>query len=312
MAWRTLLVQGEGRLNVRNSQLILWGSEGEATVAIEELSVVILDTQAVTITSALLQRLCEGGATALICDEKHMPSGLLVPFHQHTRLSETAFDQSEWSLPFKKRVWQAVVRRKVENQAKCLDLLDIDGGDLLRKTALKTASGDTGHVEARCAQIYWKLLFGGGFTRTGHREPDPDRLNGALNYGYAVVRSAVARSLTAHGLLPCFGVHHKSKLNSFNLADDFIEPLRPLVDLAVYRLAEGWAKEEGQELRREDRTALAALLGKQVSMEGEMHSILRSSDLMAQSLIRAGSAGDAGLLCLPRLAERCGDEQGRG
>lgn len=302
MAWRTLLVENQGRLKVKDRQLLLGGEKGEFTVAMEELAVVVFDGCAASVTTKVLTGLCKEGGAALFCDEKHMPTGMMLPFHTHTRQTKVANEQNQWSEPFKKRIWQAVVRKKVENQATCLDSLGIEGSKTLLGMTGVIASGDSGNIEARAAQYYWKRLFGDRFKRAGWRNPDPDRQNAALNYGYAVARAAVARSLVAHGLLPCFGIHHESTLNAYNLADDLLEPLRPLVDKTVKMLSLEWP--EGEEtLTREDRLALASLGGKQVRMNGECHAMIRAADLMAQSLVRAGEAKTAALIILPEMIE---------
>lgn len=300
MAWRTLLVESEGKLKTRDRQLILGGDGGAFSVAMEELAVVVFDGPAASVSTSVLAGLCKEGSVALFCDEKHMPAGLMLPFHQHTRQTKVASEQNLWSEPFKKRVWQTVVRRKIENQGACLEALEVEGFEVLTKMAGEVASGDPGNIEARAAQYYWKRLFGPEFRRAGWRHPDPNRQNAALNYGYAVLRAAVARSLVAYGLLPCFGVHHDSNLNAFNLADDFLEPLRPMVDFAVKNLSRDWPEEEPA-LSKVDRTALASLGGKQVKIDGGCYTIIRATDLMAQALVRAGAGKTASLLLLPEF-----------
>lgn len=302
MAWRTLLIQRESRLRAKNRQLICDDGHHPGSVAMEELAVVILDTPAVLLSSAVLASLCDAGAAVVVCDAKHTPSGMLLPFHQHSRQAAVAAQQIGWKRPFCKRVWQAVVRRKILNQAKCLQRLRIEGADRLRHFVRHVDSGDTGNVEGRAAQFYWKCLFGTEFRRAGHRSSDPGRVNAALNYGYAVARAAVARSITAHGLLPCLGVHHDNQLNAFNLADDLLEPLRPVVDHFVYRLANLWEDPGQVELDRDDRVALAAVGALQLLIGGERRALIPGSDLMAQSLVRAGKEKAPGLLMLPEFA----------
>lgn len=302
MAWRTLLVASEGSMKIRDSQLVLAGEAGEYTVALEEMAVVVFDGPAASVSTKVLAGLCENGAAALFCDAKHMPAGLMLPFHQHTRQTMSAHLQAGWSEPFKKRLWQGVVRQKIRNQAACLEAAEAEGGKALAKMAVEVSSGDQGNTEARAAQYYWKRLLGPDFRRAGWRNPNPGRANAALNYGYAVVRAAVARSLVAHGFLPCFGLHHESDLNAYNLADDLLEPYRPFIDREVVRLGETW-EEGGTELSKGDRSALAAMGGRQVRIGGESHALIRSCDVVAQSLQRATQAKNAALLLLPEFAE---------
>lgn len=301
MAWRTLLIQHEGKFSLGNNQLVCDAGNGKHIVAVEELAVVIVESHAAVVTSALLAKLCEAGVAVVVCDARHMPSGLLLPFHTHTRQAGVAAEQIAWSKPFRKRAWQTVVQRKIRNQAACLERLEMEGASALRAMADQVGSGDAANCEGRAAQFYWKQLFGGGFKRTGHRTPDPDRVNSALNYGYAVARAAIARAIAAHGLLPCFGIHHDNQLNAFNLADDLIEPFRPIVDLGVALLAGKWESADAQ-LGKDDRTALAGIGGWNVRIEQEHQSLIHAADDVVESLIRAGHEKDAQLLRLPEFA----------
>ena len=307
MAWRTLLVQAGGRFRVKNHQLLCSNEDGDFTVALEEIAVVVVDTAAAQLNSYLLTALPKAGAAVVFCDKQHLPCGMLLPFHQHSRQTAMAAEQIGWSKPFRKRAWQAIVRQKVRNQAACLGALDIAGADSLAQMAGMVTSGDTGNVEARASQYYWKQLFGAAFRRTGHRSAYSSRVNGALNYGYAVVRAAVARAIASHGLLPCFGLHHDSQLNAFNLADDLIEPLRPNVDYIVARLSAGWNPKDPDDLQSEDRRALAGLGGAAIPIQGEIHSLIHAAEVTVESLSRAGRAKDAAQLVLPALGAVAGN-----
>jgi CRISPR-associated protein Cas1 len=269
---------------------------------VEDLAVVIIDSPRVTLTSALLASLQAAGAAVVICNARHIPAGLLLPFHQHSRQPQVASLQAGWSRPFRKRCWQFIVRQKIKNQAQVLNKSGSPATRFLHALAGRVDSGDSGNMEAQAAQAYWKAMWGEGFVRATRRAKEKDRTNAALNFGYAVARAVVSRSLVAHGLLPCFGLHHDSQLNAFNLADDMLEPLRPVVDRRVREMAEKWGLFKGEELKPEDRQELAALGGEQVLIRNEAHSLLRAADIMAQSLVRASEAKDPAKLELPTLA----------
>lgn len=130
--------------------------------------------------------------------------------------------------PLAKRIWQSIVKRKVENQAACLTLAGSEGEQALKNLVDNVESGDRSFVESQAARMYFKFLYGSTFTRSSD-----NLINAALNYGYAIVRGQVARSLSAYGFLPSIGLQHHSEVNNFNLADDFMEPYRPVVDLLV-------------------------------------------------------------------------------
>lgn len=180
--------------------------------------------------------LAEHGVTVLLCDEKHLPCAQVLPIDQYCRQRKLLMAQCEMGKPLKKQFWQQIVVQKIRNQASCLRLSGRDGWEELRQIAGKVLSDDSDNREAVAAALYFPALFGDGFSRGAD-----DPRNAALNYGYAILRACIARNLVVHGLEPCIGLHHRSELNNFNLADDLIEPFRPVVDLYV---AENFSEED--------------------------------------------------------------------
>lgn len=293
-------MQHPARASLRRRQLKLENEEGKVSLPIEDLVTVVLDSPAIVLTSALLAGLQNHGVAVIVCNQKHHPAGLLLPYHQHSRLPQLASLQAGWSQPFRKRCWQKVVRQKIVNQAATLEYTGNSAAKRLRLLAAKVVSGDKGNLESQAAREYWPGLLGADFRRLGRDADRADFVNSALNYGYAICRAAVARAVTAHGLLACFGLHHNSDLNPFNLADDLLEPLRPVVDREVWQMAKD-REQPGAGLEKEDRQRLAALAGVQVSIAGEKHSLYHAAELMAQSLVRATRKKDPGALLLPEL-----------
>ena len=247
-----------------------------------------------TVTGAVIAACMEAGVALITTDSRHTPSGLTLPFHRHHRQAGVAARQFEASGPLRKRLWQTLVRAKIENQAALLAERGHPNAAALRAMIALVASGDPGNVEARAARDYWKSLFEGFI-----RDDASDLRNKALNYGYAVVRACVARAIVACGLLPSIGVHHASQVNSFNLADDLFEPFRPLVDRSVAGLAEG--REPNSELTKDDRRALAALPLGELGLSGEAMTLLAAAERSAESLARAFETGDAKALRLPSM-----------
>ncbi len=239
MGWRTLHVSQAARLSLRHDSLILDNGE-EYAIPLNDLACVVIESRQCTLTTPLIDALGACGAAVFVCDEKHMPSSILLPFHAHSRQAAVARMQATWSEPFKKRCWQRIVDAKVRNQSEVIRNRD----DLTCKhlEALRgyITSGDKTNVEAQAARAYWSALF-----EAFAREPyENDIRNSALNYGYAIVRGMVARALVGVGFLPAFGLFHRSELNAFNLADDMIEPFRPFVDRVVRELLD----DDGDEL----------------------------------------------------------------
>ncbi len=295
MAWRGVHLTRPSRLSFADKQIVVAQEDGEVRLPIEDVAWVILDTQQVSITGTLLAACMEAGIVMVSCDAKHTPCGLAMPFHTHFRQPAIAEAQIAMSEPLKKRLWQAIVRRKIENQASVLELRAPDEAPAMREMMRRVRSGDPDNVEARAARHYWPRLFA-DFTRGN----DADRRNKLLNYGYAVVRAAIARALVASGFLPALGLNHASAANGFNLADDIVEPFRPFVDRIVAGLA-GPETAWRDELTVEDRRALAAVLLENAKLAGERVSLLVASEKTAAALARAVEQKSAEALLLPEV-----------
>ncbi len=227
------LSTGAARLSVRNAQLIIRPDDGpEASVPLAEIAVLILTNGQVTATQTVFSGMMEAGGTVLVCDARRMPCGMMLPIQGQTLQTQRMAAQVAASLPTKKRLWQQVVREKIRAQATILELRRTgDAG--LRALAGRVRSGDPDNLEAQAAVRYWPLLFDDPTFRRRFEADDQNRL---LNYGYGVLRSAVARAVCAAGLHPSLGLHHHGRNNAFCLADDLMEPYRPLVDDVVLEL----------------------------------------------------------------------------
>ena len=257
----------------------------------EDITSLLLESQAVTISTAALQKLAEYGVTVYICDEKHLPAALLLPVNRHSRQLKVLKGQIAMTKPVQKRLWQSVVMAKIRNQARCLELLSRpEGGDLL-ELARSVRSGDPDNCEASAAVQYFPALFGQGFTRdTGCLT------NAALNYGYAILRGAVARNLAVHGIEPCLGIFHHSELNQFNLADDLMEPYRPLVDLYVA----SQVNDEERNLTPKMKQNLFNLTNYMVRQNGKRYRMISAVGRMTESFARV-LAQPSSSLELPEL-----------
>lgn len=227
------LSTGAARLSVRNAQLVIRPEDGpEASVPLAEIAVLILTNGQVTATQAVFSGMMEAGGAVLVCDARRMPSGIMLPIEGHTLQTRRMAAQVAASLPTRKRLWQQVVREKVRAQATILELRR-EGDAGLRTLAGRVRSGDPENVEAQAAARYWPILFNDPNFRRRYEADDQNRL---LNYGYGVLRSAVGRAICAAGLHPSLGLHHHARNNAWCLADDLMEPYRPLVDDAVCEL----------------------------------------------------------------------------
>ncbi len=281
MAWRGLHISKASRLSFADRQVLVTQDDGEVRLPLEDIAWIILDTPQATLSSKLLSACMAAGIAIIVTDEKHTPSGVTLPFHSHFRQGDVAKIQIAAGAPLKKRLWQTIVRAKIVNQAAALEAVKRPGGDSLREMARHVGSGDPVNVEARAAREYWSKLWD-----DFRREDDGDRRNKLLNYGYAVVRSGVARCLVATGLLPSIGVNHASVSNAFNLADDLVEPFRPFVDLLAWKTSDGGEPSRG-DLSLDDRRALAGVLLQDAIVGGDRVTLLVAAERAAESLSRA-------------------------
>lgn len=232
MIKRTLYFSNPAHLKTVNEQLVIeLKDSGETKNApIEDIGLLILDHQQITLTQALMAKLLENNVAIITCDSTHHPVGLFLNLDGHTLQSQKFQAQIEASIPLKKQLWQQTISAKIENQATVLKYERAEYKFLLT-LAQTVKSGDSSGCEAKAASYYWKHVFPGFLSFKRERYGPPP--NNLLNYGYAILRAAVARSLVASGLLPTLGIFHRNQYNAYCLADDIMEPYRPFVDKTV-------------------------------------------------------------------------------
>jgi CRISPR-associated protein Cas1 len=262
------------------------------TLPLEDISVLILENKQILLNSFLLSALSDNNIVLISCDATHTPSGVFFPFHNHSRYSETAWQQVAVSEPLKKRLWQEIVKAKITNQAMCLELFQRSNAQKLREIVKQVQSGDAKNAEAFAANLYWKSLF-----VNFNRNDEGDIRNAALNYGYAVIRGCMARFVVGAGLLPCFGVHHANKLNQFNLVDDLMEPFRPFVDCIVADMNFDGISELDTTLKNR----LVGVLTQNCIFKQEEINVLKSCELTALSVAKAMKTAEVKELELPVL-----------
>ncbi|GAA4517881.1 type II CRISPR-associated endonuclease Cas1 [Sphingobacterium thermophilum] len=243
MIKKTLVFTNPCYLSLQNSQLVITNTEKEVrTVPIEDIGVLVLEHQQITITHGVMAALIQNNAAVITCDQSHMPIGLHLPLDGGHTQTERFRYQLDASLPLKKQLWQQTVSAKIWNQARVLEKIGFEVDNMYRWSK-EVRSGDPENLEGRAAAFYWQSIFSHKFQFYRNRGGDPP--NNLLNYGYAVLRAVVARALVSSGLLPTLGIFHRNKYNAYCLADDIMEPYRPFVDWVVYRIVdEGLAYQE--------------------------------------------------------------------
>ena len=232
MIKRTLFFRNPAYLSTKNKQLVINYPEGDntaKTVPIEDIGMLVLENQQITITNGLLAKLIENKAAIITCDAFHLPISLLQPLVGHSEQTARIRYQLNASSPLKKNLWQQTISAKIKNQASFLEACEIPARKMY-KWANEVKSGDLENHESRAAVYYWHTIFKlEGFTRQQQGEAP----NSLLNYGYAILRGITARALVSSGMLPTVGIFHRNKYNAFCLADDVMEPYRVYVDVLV-------------------------------------------------------------------------------
>lgn len=289
MIKRIVTIESPARLSLRKGQMVIERKdEGPATVPLEDLGVLILEHPAIQHTQMLLSACFANNVAVLICDDRRMPVALMTPLEGHTLHARILRSQTALGEPAKKRLWQAIVKAKIKAQARALDLIG-EEDKALRSMADQVKSGDPSNVEARAARLYWRLLFDKNFRR-GRDEDGPNLL---LNYGYAVLRAATARAVVGAGLHPAIGLHHRNQYNPYCLADDLMEPLRPLADLKAHAL---WDASGGHvELDRENKKELLDTLGEDCLVGDRRYPLITALHYYAASVRKRIEGEDADL-----------------
>lgn len=250
------------------------------TIPIEDIGIVVLDNKQITITEGIISTLLENEVALITCNDNRMPTGMLLPLMGNKVYNEKFRQQIECSLPLKKQLWQQTTKAKIENQANCLKKNTSISVKPLMVMAQKVKSGDIDNYEAQAAVYYWKNIF--PEIPDFIRDRNGFAPNNLLNYGYAILRSVVARSLVISGLLPIYGIHHHNKYNAYCLADDIMEPYRPFVDDMVISIMK--RQPQYQEINTEIKRILLSIPTLDVFIDGKRSPLMVAVGITTASL----------------------------
>ena len=280
MLKQTLFFSNPCRLSLKLRQLVIERDDlpQPITRPIEDLAVVVIENQQVSITLPLINELANNNVAVIICDNKYMPSVQLMPLNANATQQESYKYQLSASLPLKKRIWKEIIEAKIRNQALLLESLG-KNTTKLKPLYSNIKSGDADNHEGIAARLYWQELFDTDFRRERFGE-DPNNL---LNYGYTILRAATARALVGSGLNLSFGIFHRNRYNAFPLADDVMEPFRPYVDDIVYRYV---MQNDDISINKEAKAELINVLYRDVYMNGNNHPLQVALTMTAASLLR--------------------------
>lgn len=293
MSWRIIDVTQDGRyLHADRDWLVVEEKGSEVGRApLTDVQSVLVHAGHATYSHGLLLRLSAHDIPLVICDGRHEPVAILMSLSGHHRHAGRARVQAKCPLPLRKRIWRDLVRKKISEQARSLAPFDSTGKDGLNKLIPKVRVGDPDNIEARAARYYWPRLFGEGYRRD-RAQPG---INAHLNYGYTILRSALARAVTAAGLVPSLGIGHVNARNNFCLADDLLEPFRPLVDRMVRENSEAWS----DEITPDARIELAGMMARLIWTDDGETDLYRAMTLVVNSLVGLFE-GKAKRLSMPR------------
>lgn len=292
--WKTVLVGNDSILTVENNWLVVSRPDKLTRLPIDDVYSVVIDDKRCRLSAACMNALTQAGAHILLCDERHYPAAIVLPTARHYRADAVLFEQITVPEELQVQLWQSVVRAKIRNQISALKLCGVptERWEDIPPYIDKVLPGDKRNAEAVVARKYFRALFGPVFRRT-----DEDVTNAALNYGYAILRSAMAKSLAAYGCNCAIGIHHVGEGNAFHLADDLMEPLRPLVDYWV----DSHVDELFDTLTLSNRRELIDLVNRTVVFCGKKMRVRYAIDRYAASYAKAIREKTAEHLSFPGL-----------
>ena len=296
MIARTLCFSSPGRLSLKYEQLVWLSGEGDArTVPIEDIGVIILESERIEITVSLLRFLAEKNVAVVVCDSSHTPSAQLLSYAAHTTAAEHMEAQLNASEAVCGRLWRQVCRQKILNQLALVGRLGYEASPRFRELVDAVKNGDPSNCEGQAARMYFQTVAPKEFVRDRYG----DWPNGPLNYGYAVLRAAVARAIVGSGLACFCGIHHHNRYNAFALADDVMEPYRPFVDQIVFSGDPPFDKPES-ELTKEMKARLLQVLSCDVRLGGYTRPLMVALSYTTASFVRAFKR-EATELVLPEM-----------
>ncbi len=294
MAFRSILIEKAVKVNLDLNNIVIRYEDEDYWIQLDEISTLIIDDPRCNVSLKLLSKLCEKGINVIFTDDSHMPVGNLTTLYNHSRAVKKIGRQFNWQNNEKIYLWTEIVKQKILLQIDTLKILEKNEKIIIMKKLLSEVnSGDSSNREGIVSRIYFKELFGNQFKRFNE-----DIINFSLNYIYQIVRSKISQEIVANGYLPTLGICHKSEYNCFNLADDFIEPFRPIMDYFVYQLLESTNEDY---LTPALKRSLVNILNEKViyhDFEYKIHTVIQ---FYVQNLLSFLETGEIDKILFPSL-----------
>ncbi len=283
MSWRTVVISNSAKLDYQMGYLVVRGSE-TVKIHMNELSMLIVENTAVSLTAYLLSELIKSKVKVIFCDEKRNPSSELLPYYGAHDTSAKIRNQMEWKDDIKLSIWTEIIIEKIKKQAYLLSQYSKSEAELLRTYIQDIAFGDATNREGHAAKVYFNALFGKNFTRT---EDTP--LNAALNYGYSIILSMFNRAIVSNGYITQIGLFHNNMFNQFNLACDLMEPFRPLVDQLVKKM-------NPVIFEKEEKQGVLRIIHHEVTIGGQKELVENAVKIYVRSVFDALNDQDISLI----------------
>ena len=285
MGYRQVIIKKSEKLHFKDNQLIIDKDESSIKVPLGDISYILIEDSSTILTTRLLAELGKNAISLIVCDEKFEPTSIMYPYNYHFKQLDVFSHQLEIDDSIKNEFWNQIVKRKIENSIRVLEMTSKEEFPISKLTEYinEITDGDSKNREGLAAKMYFRSLFGSDFIRFYD-----DNVNAALNYGYTIIASAIIRNLAVYGLNTYLGIHHSSKINNFNLAYDFLEPYRSVVDKFVYDNKDDIVLPLSFEFRKK----LINLLNKEVLHQNKKYTIEYSIGLLIKSYIKSFSSGE--------------------
>lgn len=293
MGYRQVIVKKSDKMHFKDNQLVIEKENASSKIPLEDISYVLIEDSTTVLTTRLLAEFGKNAIALIICDETFEPTSIMYPYNYHFKQLEVFSRQLEITEDVKNEFWNQIVKRKIENSVRVLEMTSKEEFPIfkLNEYINEVVDGDIKNREGLAAKIYFRSIFGSDFIRFYD-----DKINAALNYGYTIIASAIIRNLAVFGLNTYLGIHHDSKINNFNLAYDFFEPYRSIVDKYVFDNQD----EIVFPLSFEFRKKLINLLNKEVLHNNKKYTVEYSISLLIKSYIKSFSTGEI-ILDLPMI-----------
>ena len=285
MGYRQVIVRKSEKMHFRDNQLIIEKDGTESKVPLEDINYVLIEDQTTILTARLLAEFGKNAISLMVCDEKFEPTSIMYPYNYHFKQLDVFSHQLEIDDSIKMEFWNQIVKKKIENSIRVLEMTSKEEFPIskLNEYINEVVDGDDKNREGLSAKMYFRSLFGSDFIRF-----NDDSINAALNYGYTIIASAIIRNLAVFGLNTYLGIHHNSKINNFNLAYDFLEPYRSVVDKYVYDNKDSIIFHLSFDFRKK----LIDLLNKEVLHQNKKYTVEYSISLLIKSYIKSFTMGE--------------------